>query len=301
MFERKFESIISTVVVIGCGGTGSRAIPLMVQILKNSPRALAPRLVLIDDDVVEHKNLARQNFINQDVGRSKAEVLAERYSVAMDFPIVSNKARISGNNLVNVVDQAMHGRGWPSIRGTHSPIFILCVDTMEARMDILKQLPGGSIVIEAGNEDTFGNVTVFDVSELRGANEATPFYGTVEIPVIPAPVARYEHALKNPSVKTGSCADLDQSAAINNLMAAGINTILQNISYGIPLRYRTKFYDLAGSDHTEIMNVHWYNQEYKCAGIKTAMPMAHTARADALNRDLAAARKIPKELLAAIA
>ena len=40
------------------------------------------RILVCDGDVVEEKNLIRQNFVEQDVGRNKAQVLAERYSAA---------------------------------------------------------------------------------------------------------------------------------------------------------------------------------------------------------------------------
>ncbi len=38
------------------------------------------RFIICDGDVVEEKNLVRQNFTPADLGENKAKVLAERYS-----------------------------------------------------------------------------------------------------------------------------------------------------------------------------------------------------------------------------
>lgn len=73
------------IVVIGCGGTGGWFLPKLVKILNESrAKFLLPggdvEIILIDGDVVEHKNLARQNFIARDIGSNKAEVMCKRYA-----------------------------------------------------------------------------------------------------------------------------------------------------------------------------------------------------------------------------
>jgi hypothetical protein len=76
------------VFLFGCGGTGSRTISPLIQLLKaQSNWLLNPNIYLIDGDIVESKNCARQNFIPADVGKNKAEVLATRYSKAFDTKI----------------------------------------------------------------------------------------------------------------------------------------------------------------------------------------------------------------------
>ena len=74
------EVLPNNVFVFGCGGTGSRTIPPLIQLLKAQTWLLNPNMYLIDGDVVEPKNCSRQHFIEQDVQRNKAEVLSERYS-----------------------------------------------------------------------------------------------------------------------------------------------------------------------------------------------------------------------------
>jgi PRTRC genetic system ThiF family protein len=71
------------IVVIGAGGTGGYVIPHLYRICFASQRPT--RVIVCDGDIVERKNLIRQNFIAQDIGENKAKVLADRYSAAFGF------------------------------------------------------------------------------------------------------------------------------------------------------------------------------------------------------------------------
>lgn len=68
------------VIILGAGGTGGYVIPHLYRISFAADRQI--RIIICDGDVVEEKNLIRQNFVEQDIGRNKAQVLAERYSAA---------------------------------------------------------------------------------------------------------------------------------------------------------------------------------------------------------------------------
>lgn len=75
--------------VIGCGGIGARLFPSLVKLLA---RPAANRMVYgmngvtpwvvfaVDPDRVEERNIIRQPFVKEDIGRYKAEVMAERYT-----------------------------------------------------------------------------------------------------------------------------------------------------------------------------------------------------------------------------
>lgn len=67
-----------TIVIIGAGGTGGYVIPHLYRIAFTSGRPC--RIIIADGDIVERKNLIRQNFAECDIGENKAEVMAERYS-----------------------------------------------------------------------------------------------------------------------------------------------------------------------------------------------------------------------------
>lgn len=68
------------IVMIGAGGTGGHIAPHLYRLLHALFR---PSIVVIcDGDIVEQKNLVRQNFVACDLRRNKAAVLAERYASA---------------------------------------------------------------------------------------------------------------------------------------------------------------------------------------------------------------------------
>ena len=67
------------IVMLGAGGTGGHIAPHLYRLLYALNRPV--RFIICDGDIVEQKNLVRQNFIPADLGENKARVLAERYSV----------------------------------------------------------------------------------------------------------------------------------------------------------------------------------------------------------------------------
>ena len=66
------------IVMLGAGGTGGHIAPHLYRLLYALDRPV--RFIICDGDVVEEKNLVRQNFIPADLGENKAKVLAERYA-----------------------------------------------------------------------------------------------------------------------------------------------------------------------------------------------------------------------------
>ena len=68
------------IVMLGAGGTGGHIAPHLYRLLHALDRPV--KVIIVDGDIVEGKNLVRQNFIAADLGRNKAQVLAERYASA---------------------------------------------------------------------------------------------------------------------------------------------------------------------------------------------------------------------------
>ena len=66
------------VVQLGAGGTGGHIAPHLYRLLYSLERPA--RYIICDGDVIEAKNLMRQNFAPVDLGENKARVLAERYA-----------------------------------------------------------------------------------------------------------------------------------------------------------------------------------------------------------------------------
>lgn len=71
-------------IVVGAGGTGSFVVPAIARLvyeLKQQQNKFAEMLI-VDPDVVENGNIPRSNFCFAEVGRYKAQTLAERVSTA---------------------------------------------------------------------------------------------------------------------------------------------------------------------------------------------------------------------------
>lgn len=251
MFDIRFNMIPQTFIIVGCGGTGSRLVPLIAQFVKACPWIISPSIFLVDDDVVEKKNLLRQNFIAQDVGKPKAEVLANRYSRAFDVPILPLVRKVTeGGGIINFIyggnkeDKLLFGN-------LNATIVISCVDSMKARRHILSEFGSvwqrNAIFLDGGNEDIFGQVMVSTPKHmlLRRTSKSATFESTahseLQLPVPVKATVGYApcdwefYATTQEGTSERSCADLDQTMAINTLIANVMFGVLQNILYSKPL------------------------------------------------------------------
>lgn len=73
------DAIPRNIWLVGCGGTGSRILQPLMQMLASRRIPLNTNIFLIDGDTVEQKNCARQLFLPDEVGDYKACILADRY------------------------------------------------------------------------------------------------------------------------------------------------------------------------------------------------------------------------------
>jgi hypothetical protein len=73
------------ITMLGAGGTGGHVAPHLYRLLHTVDRSV--NVIIADGDIVEEKNLVRQNFISSDLGRNKAQVLAERYASAFGMEV----------------------------------------------------------------------------------------------------------------------------------------------------------------------------------------------------------------------
>lgn len=88
--HRPFEfEVPSSIYFFGAGGVASWFLPQFIKTLhnycvKNRTLDTEYTIYIYDNDVVEEKNVLRQNFIPEDVGKNKAEVLSDRYDSIYD-------------------------------------------------------------------------------------------------------------------------------------------------------------------------------------------------------------------------
>lgn len=93
----EYATIHFDILQIGCGGNGGYITQRLTKLLSNfepSQKRTEFTYTLVDLDRVETKNLQRQPFLPKDVGRNKAQVLADRYAGAYQYPIYYREAFI---------------------------------------------------------------------------------------------------------------------------------------------------------------------------------------------------------------
>ena len=158
--------------IIGAGGTGGYLIRDLCRFIYAMEKRLSLdtsklEVHIHDGDTVEEKNILRQNFMPNDIGKNKAEVMAERHTRAFGTNIVTHTEMFEAHKFLR-----------PS-RKTY--IFVGCVDNNNARREIAKVFDAcvtgydsanqKSIWLDAGNEKKSGQVvlgskTIKDVTDI---------------------------------------------------------------------------------------------------------------------------------------
>ncbi|MEX3713487.1 ThiF family adenylyltransferase [Cytobacillus horneckiae] len=152
-------------IVIGAGGTGGYLIrDLARQIaitnrLRKIEGLLEHKLIIVDADEVSLSNLNRQNFIEKDLGKNKAEVLSTRYGVAYGLSIQYLDEYITSAEM-------LEGIVMSAVDAVHDqmPVIVDCVDNNKTRVFIheaIQTLWGktrGVYSLSSGNEFLNGQV-----------------------------------------------------------------------------------------------------------------------------------------------
>lgn len=243
------DFIPNTIAIYGCGGTGSRVVPLVAQFIKTCKWVIDPEIHLFDFDTVEEKNLSRQNFVSKDVNKNKALVLAERYSRAFNINIIPHTSQVDPDygEFKNCEDRS---------RFSTNCIHILCVDSPKARISILESIidllhseikyqPETNLIIDSGNENDFGQVKIcsghlynYNYTLTNREKELLDLPNNLPIPVkLPALPLDLDYFYTMGETSAGSCADLDQTMAINVMMAVSIFGVIQNFYYAKPIAF----------------------------------------------------------------
>lgn len=280
MFTFTNRQILSNVVIIGCGGTGSRLLPMISQLMSRGKwNDMVPTITLIDGDEVEVKNLTRQNFIMDDVGRNKAECLAERYGGAFEIPTICINQYVP-DNVISMNDWL--ARSVPDsmtrLVANRPAVFFLCVDNMKARYNIIQAILMSTarnaqehLIVDAGNENTFGQARVFSSRIVREEECFNPDFtplerlvpkgsDTIPVPFLPCPIGQYLRASGYQGNPDASCADLEQTAAVNAIMAMSMFSIMQNMYMMLPVKVETWFYDIHNGNDQTRLNPAWLRE-----------------------------------------
>lgn len=147
-------------VVVGAGGTGGYLVRDLSRLIGalNQKYRTKHSLVIVDGDDVEPKNIGRQNFIDKDIGKNKAYVLASRYGNAFNVDIqYVNRYLTTADTIETICDFDTNDR--PKI------VLVGCVDNNSTR-HILHHIFRDSnsrnytvmAYLDSGNENSAGQV-----------------------------------------------------------------------------------------------------------------------------------------------
>ena len=147
------------ILIVGLGGIGSALISPLGKFFEFYSKE-KPSLVLIDGDKVEKNNLARQNFIETDISRNKADAMRDYMNDLFKGEIISISQYLKPENINLITDDS---------------VVFVCVDNYITRTLIeehslkLKNI----LVIFGGNEYDDGDVNVLYI---KNGKLLTPKY-----------------------------------------------------------------------------------------------------------------------------
>jgi PRTRC genetic system ThiF family protein len=222
-------------ILVGCGGTGSWLAPSVVRAAKVLTEKISVKVnvTFIDPDLVEEKNVYRQNFCLAEIGANKAETLALRYSSAWGLPFPIHALVMEFAGAWKKIESQSYGNALTVILG--------CVDNPVARKQIADAFKGGSRNsdkipslwwIDSGNEHANGQILIGSDSEDKGGFPIKGYCTRLPLPSVQHPelISRAEVVRPKASTTHLSCADLAlldaQSLTINQRMAAEMSDFL---------------------------------------------------------------------------
>ncbi len=214
------------ILVLGCGGTGTFFLKEFNHYIARNPDAMKKihSLYIADGDTVEEKNLDRQCFDTEDVGRNKASVFAEILNDAkeeMQVGYSSNKWEAIPSYITSVETIEQHFKKVQRLGGFYSSdsfdariaMIICCVDNNAARKMCEEYFRKSEFcfLYDSGNDFSTGEVCYAH----RFKGKTLSYEKSYSFPQINAKGERHVTEL--------SCAELNQSAPqhfLTNLTAA---------------------------------------------------------------------------------
>ncbi|MGB7341152.1 MAG: ThiF family adenylyltransferase [Phototrophicaceae bacterium] len=226
---------ISRVVIIGLGGTGAQVARILGRMCYDmrEKQYHTPKIVLIDPDKIEVKNVGRQLFVSSDVNQYKAAIVAKRLNFGLGLDVAWYPEAVSA-------DKHFDRYG--------SDLVISCVDNFEARREIYKV---SGIHLSAGNYSTGGQVCIGNTNDVdlieRYFEQDRIRYLPKEGLLLPE-LLEAEDPLDDPVIDdTLSCAELvqaeEQSLLINDWMANIVGQYAYKLLHRQPIYHFMTFLD----------------------------------------------------------
>ena len=208
------------ITVVGCGGTGGFVAEGLCRLLQGNPT----KLMLIDHDRVEPHNLLRQPFYQGDVGKFKAEVLAERlarlYGREIGYAVVPYNSHIHSDIFSHY----------------HEPGLVIgCVDNGAARAEIAALIRRPHWWIDAGNDHQSGQVLIGNTDQRRVLEKCflEQVQGCFALPLPSLQQPSLLAAMPPPPMDCAEAVEAgDQSPTINQVMATLVLEIVRRLLAG---------------------------------------------------------------------
>lgn len=231
ILTRRLDDEPISIVLVGCGGTGSYMALQIGRILKAlNDKGVRARGIFVDHDRVEPANIGRQLFCEAEIGQYKAEVLALRYGTAWGLEILSICTRFKASLV-----------GREKLRGL--VVLVGCVDNAAGRRELSRALQqnGHSQApliwwLDCGNHFDSGQVLLGNAlirSQLKGAFPSAKICQTLPAPSLQRPELLRSRPEEKASSKRMSCAELVaanlQSLNINFRIAAEAGDMLTRL------------------------------------------------------------------------
>lgn len=157
---------IDTTLIIGAGGTGGQLIPSLARLLAYHPNADSG-VIIADGDEFEDHNQQRQICGPAQVGRNKAEVMAEFCRDIGLTTVAAMPTFISKPDLRRMLDRAA------------CPLVVSTVDndaTRAAVIEVLEQRTNSWIHVTTGNADNSdGQARISSSTHWHGVIDGEPF------------------------------------------------------------------------------------------------------------------------------
>jgi len=211
--------------LIGCGGTGSFIAHAISQLKASQTREgrSIGRVVLVDPDIVEEKNVGRQNFAPADVGISKSQTLAWRYNLGFGIDMEWVNSEFSKDLLPQ------------RTTSLDRVILIGAVDTGPARAEIseiLKARTDDIVWIDSGNGQSRGQVVIgntFDAERISSSiNRDVKIAAYLPYPSLALPELLVEDQEIIPSCAEALVAN-EQSLYVNRFMAGIVGEYIRRL------------------------------------------------------------------------
>lgn len=240
--------------LIGAGGTGSFAAMNLARVafeLRWIGKAV--NITIIDPDLVESGNIPRSNFCAAEIGRFKAQTLAERITLAWGLEVAYANEKLFYEKHIK-----------PSRNGYKElTVLVGCVDNHLARREIHRSLEEANKYnshnapefwwIDGGNGKFSGQVLIG--SEVKREKAENHFSSSTICKKLPAPSVIHPELLENQEIPSPrenaermSCAERimrgEQSLNINSRVAVEISEILAELLLTNSLRRFATYFDL---------------------------------------------------------